>query len=155
MVAAIVPLRGVGKASPPLALPQLSLSDRLAILAMSVPLSGTLSLLPLRATTMAPATLLGAAARWAVVAYVLRLLRRQQKQEGRLKTASAAGVEGSRFAADPSAVLLTSPKSEEGACDTDIQTLGKQSEHAHAELTGAGALATTKERAMEGARRAF
>ena len=41
---------------------------------------------------------------------------------------------GSRFAADPSAVLLTSPKSEEGACDTDIQTLGKQSEHAHAEL---------------------
>ena len=72
-----------------------------ASLILSVaPLSGTLSLLPLRATTMAPATLLGAAARWAVVAYVLRLLRRQQKQESRLKTASAAGVEGSRFAAD-------------------------------------------------------
>ena len=101
MVASIVPLRAVGsRAAPPLALPALSLSDRLAILSLSLPLSGTLSLLPLRATTMAPATLLGAAARWAVVAYVLRLLRRQQKQEGRLKTASAAGVEGSRFAAD-------------------------------------------------------
>ena len=114
MVASIVPLRAVGsRAAPPLALPSLSISDRLAILSLSLPLSGTLSLLPLRATTMAPATLLGAAARWAVVAYVLRLLRRQQKQEGRLKTASAAGVEGSRFAADLDdlhyCLLYTSP----------------------------------------------
>ena len=100
MVAAIVPLRAIGsKSAPPLALPYLSLSDRLAILSLASGVA-TASLLPLRATTMAPATLLGAAARWAVVAYVLRLLRRQQKQESRLKTASAAGVEGSRFAAD-------------------------------------------------------
>ena len=41
---------------------------------------------------------------------------------------------GSRFAIDPEGVLLTSPKSEEGKCDTDIQTLGKPSERAHAEL---------------------
>ena len=41
---------------------------------------------------------------------------------------------GARFAIDPEAVLLTSPKSEEGACDTDIQTLGRPSEQAHAEL---------------------
>ena len=41
---------------------------------------------------------------------------------------------GSRFAIHPEAVLLTSPKSEEGKCDTDIQTLGKPSEMAHAQL---------------------
>ena len=39
-----------------------------------------------------------------------------------------------RFCVDPNGVLLTSPKSEEGACDTDIQTLGRQSEKAHAAL---------------------
>lgn len=40
----------------------------------------------------------------------------------------------SRFACAPDAVLLTAAKSEEGACDTDIQTLGKPSEHAHTQL---------------------
>ena len=41
---------------------------------------------------------------------------------------------GTRFALDPSGVLVTSPKSEEGACDTDIQTLGARDEAAHAKL---------------------
>ena len=39
---------------------------------------------------------------------------------------------GTRFAAAPGAVLLTSPKSEVGKCDTDVQTLGARSERAHA-----------------------
>ena len=41
---------------------------------------------------------------------------------------------GARFAIDPEGVLLTSPKSEEGQCDTDIQCLGHPSEMAHAQL---------------------
>ena len=41
---------------------------------------------------------------------------------------------GTRFCIDPKGVLLTSPKSEEGACDTDIQTLGAPLEKAHREL---------------------
>ena len=41
---------------------------------------------------------------------------------------------GARFAIDPEGVLLTSPKSEEGECDTDIQCLGHPSEMAHAQL---------------------
>lgn len=39
-----------------------------------------------------------------------------------------------RFALDPEGVLMTSPKSEEGKCDTDIQTLGAPTERAHASL---------------------
>ena len=41
---------------------------------------------------------------------------------------------GTRFCIDPNGVMLTSPKSEEGACDTDIQTLGRPREKAHADL---------------------
>ena len=37
---------------------------------------------------------------------------------------------GARFALHP-AVLLTSPKSEVGACDTDVQTLGSPDREAH------------------------
>ena len=40
----------------------------------------------------------------------------------------------SRFVVDPQAVLIASPKSEEGACDTDVQTLGKPHESAHAAM---------------------
>ena len=39
-----------------------------------------------------------------------------------------------RFAVDPEGVLMTSPKSEVGKCDTDIQTLGAPTERAHAAL---------------------
>ncbi len=38
---------------------------------------------------------------------------------------------GQRFVLNPQAVLITSPKSEEGACDTDVQTLGHPSKEAH------------------------
>lgn len=38
---------------------------------------------------------------------------------------------GARFVVSPQAVLLTSPKSEEGACDTDVQTLGSPEREAH------------------------
>lgn len=41
---------------------------------------------------------------------------------------------GTRFAAHPEAVLLASPKSEVGKCDTDVQTLGRPTENAHARL---------------------
>ena len=41
---------------------------------------------------------------------------------------------GSRFALSPEAVLVHSPKSEEGACDTDVQTLGDDSKKAHNSL---------------------
>ena len=41
---------------------------------------------------------------------------------------------GARFACAPDAVLLTAPKSEEGACDTDVQTLGPPGEEAHRSL---------------------
>lgn len=40
----------------------------------------------------------------------------------------------SRFVVSPQAVLVASPKSEEGACDTDVQTLGPPSKRAHANL---------------------
>ncbi|EOD26866.1 hypothetical protein EMIHUDRAFT_114922 [Emiliania huxleyi CCMP1516] len=40
----------------------------------------------------------------------------------------------SRFALSPDAVLLTSPRSEDGACDTDVQTLGERGVSAHAAL---------------------
>lgn len=40
----------------------------------------------------------------------------------------------SRFACAPDAVLLTAPKSEEGACDTDVQSLGDPAEEAHRAL---------------------
>lgn len=36
-----------------------------------------------------------------------------------------------RFVLNPSATLVTSPKSEEGACDTDVQTLGDPRREAH------------------------
>ena len=39
-----------------------------------------------------------------------------------------------RFALDPKAVLLTSPRSEDGTCDTDVQTLGSSDAEAHANL---------------------
>ena len=39
---------------------------------------------------------------------------------------------GTRFAVAPDAVLLTSPKSESGSCDTDVQTLGVDGAQAHA-----------------------
>lgn len=41
---------------------------------------------------------------------------------------------GSRFALSPEAVLVHSPKSEEGACDTDVQTLGHEAKRAHSGL---------------------
>ena len=41
---------------------------------------------------------------------------------------------GTRFVAQPNAVLLSSPKSEVGSCDTDVQTLGAKGEHAHTRL---------------------
>ena len=41
---------------------------------------------------------------------------------------------GVRFALAPEAVLLTSPRSEDGECDTDVQTLGKPGVSAHAAL---------------------
>ena len=41
---------------------------------------------------------------------------------------------GSRFALDVDAVLLTSPRSEDGACDTDVQTLGEAGVDAHENL---------------------
>ena len=41
---------------------------------------------------------------------------------------------GSRYALSPDAVLLTSPKSEAIGGDTDVQTLGRRDEAAHAEL---------------------
>jgi len=40
----------------------------------------------------------------------------------------------SRFALSPDAVLLTSPKSELGACDTDVQTLGSATKSSHEHL---------------------
>jgi len=40
----------------------------------------------------------------------------------------------SRYVVDPQAVLLASPKSEEGACDTDVQTLGQPTKRAHASM---------------------
>jgi hypothetical protein len=40
----------------------------------------------------------------------------------------------SRFALAPGGVLLSSPRSEEGACDTDVQTLGRPGVRAHAQL---------------------
>ena len=42
--------------------------------------------------------------------------------------------EHARFAIDPQAVLVQCPKSEEGACDTDVQTLGEPGERAHANV---------------------
>jgi len=41
---------------------------------------------------------------------------------------------GSRFALAPDAVLLTSPRSEDGACDTDVQTLGEPGVVAHSQV---------------------
>ena len=41
---------------------------------------------------------------------------------------------GSRFALKIDEVLLTSPRSEDGACDTDVQTLGPPGVDAHANL---------------------
>ena len=41
---------------------------------------------------------------------------------------------GTRFAIHPEAVLLASPKSEEGACDTDVQSLGHPAKQAHRNL---------------------
>jgi GR25 family glycosyltransferase involved in LPS biosynthesis len=41
---------------------------------------------------------------------------------------------GSRFILDPQAVLAACPKSEDGACDTDVQSLGKPTERAHAAI---------------------
>ena len=38
---------------------------------------------------------------------------------------------GSRYALSPEAVLVHSPKSEEGGCDTDVQTLSDGSKKAH------------------------
>lgn len=40
----------------------------------------------------------------------------------------------SRFALAPGGVLLSSPRSEEGACDTDVQTLGQPGVRVHAQL---------------------
>ena len=40
----------------------------------------------------------------------------------------------SRFALKEDAVLLTSPRSEDGACDTDVQTLGERGVSAHKAL---------------------
>ena len=37
----------------------------------------------------------------------------------------------SRYALSPEATLITSPKSEEGVCDTDVQTLSDGSKNAH------------------------
>ena len=42
--------------------------------------------------------------------------------------------DASRFALRPEGVLLASPKSEVGKCDTDVQTLGAPTEDAHAAL---------------------
>jgi len=41
---------------------------------------------------------------------------------------------GSRFALSPDGVLLTSPRSEDGKCDTDVQTLGEPEADAHLHL---------------------
>ena len=41
---------------------------------------------------------------------------------------------GQRFVLHPNATLITSPKSEEGQCDTDVQTLGRAGERAHADM---------------------
>lgn len=40
----------------------------------------------------------------------------------------------SRFALNPEAVLIHSPKSEDGACDTDVQVLGDECKKAHAKM---------------------
>ena len=43
---------------------------------------------------------------------------------------------GSRFILYPDAVMLDSPRSEDGACDTDVQTLGSEDKKAHGGLAG-------------------
>ncbi len=40
----------------------------------------------------------------------------------------------SRYALSPEAVLVHSPKSEEGGCDTDVQTLSDGDKKAHAAM---------------------
>ena len=41
---------------------------------------------------------------------------------------------GSRFAVPAARPLLGAPRSEEAACDTDVQTLGRAGERAHADM---------------------
>ena len=41
---------------------------------------------------------------------------------------------GGRYGAHPECSLLASPRSEDGACDTDVQTLGKADVLAHTSL---------------------
>jgi len=45
---------------------------------------------------------------------------------------------GTRFALSPEAVLAHSPKSEDGACDTDVQSLGDTKTKAHSKIVGRG-----------------